>query len=637
MGQVRRVPLWPYIVAVLTVAAALFLTRLLTPLNEHTPLALFFAAVAFSAWYGGLGPGVVATVVGTLMLSSFVLPPASSLTIDSWDDVAILGVFALVALLISSLHAARRRAEVSQREQREWFEVTLASIGDAVIATDAQGRVTFINAVAESLTGWASAEAVGKDLSEVFQIIDMDTRQAVENPVAKVIRIGSVVGLANHTVLIAKDGTGRPIDDSGAPIRSRDGRLIGVVLVFRDVTERKQAEEGLQHAHDELEQRVQERTTELQHAISALRAEVAERARAVAEVRESEERYRQMFERNHAVKLLIDPDSGAIVDANPAAAEFYGYSLEELRRLRITDLNTLPSTQVAAEMARALVEQRTYFLFRHRLALGAIRDVEVYSGPVDLHGRRLLYSIIHDITQRRQAEEALQQAKDDLEHKVAERTAELHALNVQLQSSLSEKEVLLREIHHRVKNNMQLISSLLSLQADLIDDPRLLAMFTDSQQRIQSMALVHDILYRSDDLARINLADYIRLLITELRLSYRVDPGLINVQVRLDEVFVGIDTVIPCGLLLHELMSNCFKHAFAAGTTGEIRVELQSQPTGVLALVVSDNGCGFPEKLDFRRTDSLGLQLVCSLTEQLGGNIALERGHGTRFTITLPA
>jgi PAS domain S-box-containing protein len=526
---------------------------------------------------------------------------------------------------------------VSQREQREWFKVTLASLGDAVIATDAQGCVTFINAAAESLTGWPGAEAIGKDLSEVFRIINMDTRQPVENPAAKVIRVGAVVGLANHTLLIARDGTGKPIDDSGAPIKSGDGRLLGVVLVFRDATERKQAEEGLQRAQVELEQRVQQRTMELEHAIGALRAEIAERVRAEAVIRESEERYRQMFERNHAVKLLIDPESGLIVDANPAAAEFYGYSPEELRRLKITDLNLLPPGQVAAEMARALSEQRTYFLFRHKLASGAVRDVEVYSGPMLLHGRRLLYSIVHDITQRRQAEQALQQAKDDLEHKVAERTAELHTLNVQLQGSLSEKEVLLREIHHRVKNNMQLISSLLSLQADLIDDPRLLAMFTDSQQRIQSMALVHDILYRSDDLSRINLADYIRLLITELRLSYRVNPELISVQLRLDEVFVGIDTVIPCGLLLHELISNCFKHAFTAGDTGEIRVELQSQAAATLALVVSDNGCGFPEGVDFRRTNSLGLQLVGSLTDQLGGNIALERGRGTRFTVTLPA
>jgi two-component sensor histidine kinase len=183
---------------------------------------------------------------------------------------------------------------------------------------------------------------------------------------------------------------------------------------------------------------------------------------------------------------------------------------------------------------------------------------------------------------------------------------------------------------------MQIISSLLSLQADLIDDPQLLAMFTDSQQRIQAMALVHDILYRADDLAQINLAQYIRLLLTELRHSYRVDPEQVKLLMRLDEVFVGIDTVIPCGLLLHELVSNCFKHAFSPGRTGEIRIELQSQHTGILTLVVSDDGCGFPERLDFRKADSLGLQLICSLTEQLGGHIKLERQRGTRFTVTFP-
>jgi PAS domain S-box-containing protein len=381
---------------------------------------------------------------------------------------------------------------------------------------------------------------------------------------------------------------------------------------------------------------VQQRTAELEHAVMALRTEMAERAQAEAVVRESEDRYRQMFERNLAVKLLIDPDSGTIVDANPAAAEFYGYPLEQLQRLKITDLNVLPPAQVAAEMAQALREQRTYFLFRHRLASGAIRDVEVYSGPVDIGGRRLLYSIVHDITQRRQAEQALQQAKVDLELKVAERTAELQTLNAQLQASLGEKEVLLKEIHHRVKNNMQIISSLLSLQADSIDEPHLLAMFRDSQQRIQSMALVHDILYRSNNLAHINLAHYIRRLVTELRQSYSMDPEQIKLLMHLDEVFVAVDIVIPCGLLIHELVSNCFKHAFATGDAGEIHVALQTQAVHRLMLMVSDDGCGFPEQVDFRQTDSLGLQLICSLTEQLGGNIALERGRGTRFTITFP-
>jgi PAS domain S-box-containing protein len=635
MGTVLRVPLRSYGIAVLTVAAALLPTRLLAPLYEHTPFALFFAAVLLSAWYGGLWSGLVATVLSVLALDILVLPPLYTLLVGV-NDAIRLGMFALLAILIVLLQAALRRAEASQREQREWFEVTLASIGDAVIVTDAQGRVTFMNAMAEALTGWPNAEVVGKDLPEVFRIINMDTRQAVENPVTKVIRMGTSVGLANHTLLIANDGTERPIDDSGAPIRSRDGHLIGIVLVFRDVTERIQVEETRRRARDELEQRVQERTADLEQAIGALRAEIAERVRAEAVVRESEERYRQMFERNRAVKLLIDPESGVIVDANPAAAEFYGYPLQELRRLRITDLNILPPTQVAAEMASALTEQCTYFRFPHKLASGAIRDVEVHSGPVDLRGRRLLYSIVHDITQRRQAERALQQAKDDLEDKVAERTAELQTLNAQLHASLHEKEVLLKEIHHRVKNNMQLISSLLSLQADSIDDPHLLAMFTDSQQRIQSMALVHDILYRSDDLAHISLAHYIRRLIVELRYSYHIDPEQIKLLMHLDEVFVGIDTVIPCGLLLHELVSNCFKHAFPPGGAGEICVELQSQAKETLALMVSDNGYGFPAQLDFRKTDSLGLRLICSLTEQLRGSIELKRGHGTHFTITFP-
>jgi len=636
MEKAGRMPWRSYSIAILTVAVALLLTRLFEPLNEHTPLALFFAAAVVSAWHGGLGPGLLATGLGALTVVAFVLPSPYSWIIDSWDKVIALGTFALVAVLICLSHAARRRAEESQREQREWFEVTLASIGDGVIATDARGRVTFMNAAAESLTGWSGPEAVGKELPEIFHIINADTRQLVENPVSKVMRLSSVVSLANHTVLIAKDGIERPIDDSGAPIKSHNGRLIGIVLVFRDVTVRAQAEEALHQAHGALEQRVRERTVELEHAVGALRAEIAERVRAEAVVRESEERYRQMFERNPAVKLLIDPDSGAIVHANRAAAEFYGYSMEELLRLKITDLNVLPVAQVTAEMAEALGEQRRNFLFRHKLASGVIRDVEVYSGPLDISGRHLLYFIVQDITQRRQAERALQQAKADLERKVEERTAELQTLNTELQASLGEKEVLLKEIHHRVKNNMQVISSLLSLQADSIDEPHLLAMFKDSQQRIQSMALVHDILYGSNNLGRSDLAIYTRRLVAELCQSYSRDPEQIQVRLDLDEMFVSMDTIIPCGLLLHELVSNCFKHAFPPGVGGEIHVELKSHMAGESVLMVRDNGNGFPAHLDFRQADSLGLQLICSLTEQMGGHIQLDRDHGTQFTVTFP-
>jgi PAS domain S-box-containing protein len=137
----------------------------------------------------------------------------------------------------------RRRVEEELRRQRELLQVTLGSIGDAVIATDESGRITFLNPVAASLTGWSIAEATGQPLEQVFNIVNEQTREAVESPVRQVLRLGSIVGLANHTVLISKDRGERPIDDSGAPIRDINGDLIGVVLVFRDVSERKRAED----------------------------------------------------------------------------------------------------------------------------------------------------------------------------------------------------------------------------------------------------------------------------------------------------------------------------------------------------------------------------------------------------------
>src|SRR5262249_44036838 len=152
-------------------------------------------------------------------------------------DGRIIGV-----VLVFRDVAEERRAEDALAEQREWFATTLESIGDAVVATDVNGHVAFMNPIAEHLTGWRLAEAHGRSCADVFNIINENSRRAVESPVTRVLAEGTVVGLANHTLLIAADGTERPIDDSGAPIRSRDGRIVGVVLVFRDVGERRRVE-----------------------------------------------------------------------------------------------------------------------------------------------------------------------------------------------------------------------------------------------------------------------------------------------------------------------------------------------------------------------------------------------------------
>src|SRR5262249_47940693 len=198
--------------------------------------------------------------------------------VEPWDLVN-LGLFvtfgALISMLIGALHTARRRAE----ESRRWLSAVLTSIRDAVIATDAGGRVTFTNPVARNLTGWDQEEATGKSLEHVFQIVCEETREPVEHPVARVLRDGTVVGLANHALLIARDGTERPIADSAAPIRDEVGNIGGVVLAFRDVTDQRRWEEALRQSevemrrlNAELEQRVARRTAQLEAANGELEA-----------------------------------------------------------------------------------------------------------------------------------------------------------------------------------------------------------------------------------------------------------------------------------------------------------------------------------------------------------------------------
>jgi two-component system, chemotaxis family, CheB/CheR fusion protein len=213
-------------------------------------------------------------------------------------------------------------------------------------------------------------------------------------------------------------------------------------------------------------------------------------------------------------------------------------------------------------------------------------------------------------------------------------TEQTHA-DERLKASLTEKEVLLREIHHRVKNNLQIIESLLSLQFGNLQDPAIRTLLVDSQRRIGAMALVHEQLYTSADLARIDLGSYVKNL-TEQLSHASVRSGLIGIHLQADEVLLTPDAAIPCGLILTELISNALKYAFPAGQPGEVHVELGAPNGQEVTMVVRDTGVGFPDSLDFRHTASLGLQLVCMLTEQLHGTITLERRRGTTFTLTFP-
>lgn len=252
------------------------------------------------------------------------------------------------------------------------------------------------------------------------------------------------------------------------------------------------------------------------------------------------------------------------------------------------------------------------------------------------------------------AEQALTEVNSQLELRVERRTAELVEANRNLQAeiserkraeaeaeaSLQEKEVLLKEIHHRVKNNLQIISSMLRLQSGSIVDQKALAVLQDSQDRVRSMSLIHEKLYRSKNLAKINLAEYIQDLSGYLFATYCTDENDTNIKIQADPVFMGIDLAVPCGLILNELMSNALKHAFpqewrvSGGQGGaEIRVGLHELQGCQVSLTVGDNGVGLPADWDTLTDRSLGLQMVNLLVEQIDGNLEVNSNGGAEFRV----
>jgi PAS domain S-box-containing protein len=230
-------------------------------------------------------------------------------------------------------------------------------------------------------------------------------------------------------------------------------------------------------------------------------------------------------------------------------------------------------------------------------------------GIVFDEGQKCLAAVI-DITERKKAE-------------------------VKLKKSLGEKEILLRELHHRVKNNMQVISSLLRLQSATLDSKKAVAVFRECQNRIKAMALIHEKFYRSQDLSNINFETYVRDLVDTLAQSYDVSQNKVTVDINIKNVSLEIDTAISCGMIINELISNSLKHAFPQGAKRNIGVSILPAEGNHVEMIISDNGLGIPAELDFRKTDTLGLQLVNTLVnDQLDGKIELDRTAGTKFKIT---
>ena len=219
-----------------------------------------------------------------------------------------------------------------------------------------------------------------------------------------------------------------------------------------------------------------------------------------------------------------------------------------------------------------------------------------------------------------------------LPDQLAEAIAERKRVGEQIQASLREKEVLLKEIHHRVKNNMQVISSMLNLQAAFISDPRALEVFRESENRVRSIGLIHERFYQSKDLSRIVFGEYVYNLAANLFHSYGVRSGDIRLRINAENVFLNVDTAIPCGLIINEIISNSLKYAFPANGKGAIYVELRAA-NSKFVLIVGDDGIGLPQEVDIRNDKTFGLQLVATLIDQIAGTVEIDRVGGTTFKI----
>ncbi|MBN2102670.1 HAMP domain-containing protein [bacterium] len=353
------------------------------------------------------------------------------------------------------------------------------------------------------------------------------------------------------------------------------------------------------------------------------------------------------FEGNRLI--IVNP---VILDLETIGYVYLSYDLKESQtRLRMYISIVILVFVLASIVAFAITSQLQGIISKPIMHLSQVakdvsekRDYSVRAVRQSQDEIGLLIDAFNDmLSQIQERDQALIKDQETLERRVEERTSKLKQevqerkkAEAKIITSLKEKDVLLKEIHHRVKNNLQVVSSLLYLQSKKTTHDQTLEMLNESQNRIKSMALIHEKLYQSKDIVRIDFSEYIKSLMSHLSRSYGSHLAMVDIHLDVNNVYLNIDKAIPCGLIINELVSNCMKYAFPNNEQGEIQIIMNTENDHV-NLGVIDNGIGFPEYLNFKNTETLGLQLVSALTAQLGGSISLDRSGGTRFTIQFSA
>lgn len=325
----------------------------------------------------------------------------------------------------------------------------------------------------------------------------------------------------------------------------------------------------------------------------------------------SENEFKNIFEHAHDAIIIFSPASEIILDVNQRACEIYGFPREEFIGMSLQSISQNVSR--GREKLREVLQRGRYINFEtvQYKKNGQKMLLEINASVIDYGGKSAILTVNRDISERRRAEQ-------------------------QIKTSLKEKEVLLKEIHHRVKNNLQIILSLLDLQAESLENPEILRVFQDTKDRIRSMALIHENLFRSEELGRIDIGDYVGKLVDYFWGLYGGVGVSITPELQVENVSLGIDSALPIGLILSELISNSLKYAFPDGRRGIIDIQLHKTGYGKLTLAYRDNGIGFPDGVDFYNSRSLGLQLVNLLADQVNGTVEFSGDRGVFFKLTFP-
>ncbi|MFC1568982.1 PAS domain S-box protein [bacterium] len=337
--------------------------------------------------------------------------------------------------------------------------------------------------------------------------------------------------------------------------------------------------------------------------------DITERKRSELIIKHSETKFRELF--NFAGdSIFIHTLQGRFIEVNDIACQTLGFSRNELLRMTPKDIDA-SSYALAVDLRIETIRKKGSMVFEseHKTKQGKTFPVEINSRLIDYKGRQAILSVVRDISERKNQEK-------------------------QLESLLTQKEVLLKEVYHRVKNNFMIISSLLHLQSAKLKDKEAQALFHESRDRVQTMALIHQQLYRSVDLASVDFKSFIEQLMRNLYRSYVSDFSKIQLIQNLEDVYVSVDKAIPCGLIINELITNAFKYAFPNDREGFVKVEFKLLDDDYVKLHICDNGVGLPKGTDITKSESLGLQIVDMLTQQIKGKLIVNVKNGTCITIT---